>query len=312
MTAFLARPALAVVQVTGDDRVTYLDDVTTQRLAGLAAGDVRGTLHLDPQGSVLAVMDVVVWEDHLTLVVPEDLVGHVLEVLGGRTFLLDANFERTPDEVVSVRSLDRDALPTVLEEMPPPGTAVRRDDLTVVGREDGVDLIGAPDDLDALVDDLRADGVRGGDAADLDDWRIRAGIPRWGREIVSGQLPEELGLLPSHVHLDKGCYPGQEAVARMWMLGRPRRRLAVLTIDGDAAPGWEAGEGRQKVRLTSLTSDGEVGLGFVPPDTADGAEFSEAGVTATVDRVIGDTLDVPGHDPQVTRRRDRRGAGASA
>ena len=310
MTAFLARPALGVVRVAGDDRLAYLDDVTTQRLAGLDTGDARGTLHLDPQGNVLAVMDVLVWEDHLTLIVPEDLVGHVIEVLGGRTFLLDANFERTAAEVVSVRGMDRDAPPTALEDVPPPGEAVRHDGLTVVGRHDGVDVIGAPDELDAFIDDVVADGVRSGDATDLEDWRIRAGIPRWGHEIVPGQLPEELGLLPSHVHLDKGCYPGQEAVARMWMLGRPRRRLAVMAVEGDASPGWEAGEGRRKVRLTSLTSDGEVGLGFVPADTAQGTEFSEGGVAVVVERIIGDTIDVPGHDPNMTRRRDRRGAAA--
>ena len=269
MTPFSTTADLAVVRVTGDDRQSYLDDVTTQRLADADPGDVVGTLHLDPHGSVLAVMDVVVHPDHLMLLVPRELTGHVIEVLGGRTFLLDATFEEVDQEVVSVDVTDH-------------------------------------------LERLTAAGVEPADQTALEDWRIRAGIARWGREIVSGHLPEELGLLPTHVHLDKGCYPGQEAVARMWMLGRPRRRLAVVDVRGGAEPGWEAGEGRQRVTLTSITSDGATGLAFVPPDTDEGGAFTEGDVTVVVERVVGDTLDVPGHDPSVTRRRDRRGAGSTA
>ena len=312
MSAFHTRPALATIRVTGDDRLGYLDDVTSQQLRAVAPGEARGALHLDPHGSVLAVMDVAVREDDLLLLVPEELAGHVLEVLGGRTFLLDATFEASDERVVAVRGVEPPGRVGLLGGLPEPGQLAGRGESLLIGREGGVDVVAPPAALDGVIDELEADGVVEGDDDALEDWRIRAGIPRWGSEIVSGHLPEELGLLPTHVHLGKGCYPGQEAVARMWMLGRPRRRLAVVEVDGEVTPGWETGEGRQRIQVTSVTSDGEVALAFVPGDTESGTQHRGEDAAITIRRVLGDTLDVPGHDPKVTRRRDRSRTGAGS
>jgi tRNA-modifying protein YgfZ len=71
-----------------------------------------------------------------------------------------------------------------------------------------------------LVGRLRDAGAVDADDAQARSWRVATGRPAWGSEVAPPHLPEELGLLPTHVHLAKGCYPGQEAVARMWMLGR--------------------------------------------------------------------------------------------
>lgn len=312
--SFAASTPLSVVRVTGADRVTYLEDVTTQRLEDLAAGRCVGALHLDAKGSVLATMDVVVLPDHLLLLVPGELVEHVTDVIGGRTFLLDATFEPTDLELVSVRGTRGTGLVGELVGLSPPaGEVVEFGDVLAIGRHDGLDVVGDAGSVEHVLDRLTEGGIRRGDEADLDDWRIRAGIPRWGREIVAGRLPEELGLLPSHVHLAKGCYPGQEAVARMWMLGQPRRRLALVTPVGAVRPGWETGEGRGRVEVTSVTSKGDAALAFVPTGTGPGHRFSGSDDSAvTVERIIGDTIDVPGHDPAVVRRRDRRRSEAGA
>lgn len=311
---FFALAPVGVVQVSGADRTTYLEDVTTQHLTEVSVGRCLGTLHLDPKGNVLATMDVVIRPDDLLLLVPDELVEHATDVLGGRTFLLDATFQLSDRRVLSVRG---EAASTMVRDVlgaaPRAGEVTEVEDLLVVGRDGGVDLVAGSDRLDRVGDQLEAAGARPGQEGDLDDWRIRAGIPRWGREIVAGRLPEELGLLPSHVHLAKGCYPGQEAVARMWMLGQPRRRLALLVPSGAVEPGWESGEGRGRVEATSVTSHGDVALGFVPSgaepgERADGPD----GSSVTIERIIGDTLDVPGHDPAVVRRRDRRRSEAGA
>ncbi|MFP4234428.1 MAG: tRNA-modifying protein YgfZ [Nitriliruptoraceae bacterium] len=151
---------------------------------------------------------------------------------------------------------------------------------------------------------------RPGTDQDLEDARIRAGEPAWGRELAAPHLPEELGLLPTHVHLAKGCYPGQEAVARMWMLGRPRRQLAVVTPTGPVTPGWTAGTGRERVEVTSLTADGSTALAFVPASAAAGDRYGteEEGAIEVV-RVVGAEQVVPGHDPAMVRRRDRGATG---
>jgi tRNA-modifying protein YgfZ len=154
---------------------------------------------------------------------------------------------------------------------------------------------------------LLAAGVPPGDAASLDTWRVVTGRPAWGREVAPPHLPEELGLLPTHVHLAKGCYPGQEAVARMWMLGRPRRRLAaVAVVEGGATPGRISGDGRDAVEVTAVTADATAALAFVPGAAQVGHRVGTPGdLVLEVRRVIGDDPVPPGHDTRMRRRRDR-------
>ena len=69
------------------------------------------------------------------------------------------------------------------------------------------------------------------DAAELERRRIEAGVPRWGREIDERILPAEAGLDATHVDFGKGCYPGQEPVARLHYRGHPNRGLRVLELE---------------------------------------------------------------------------------
>jgi glycine cleavage T protein (aminomethyl transferase) len=62
--------------------------------------------------------------------------------------------------------------------------------------------------------------------------RIEAGLPRWAREVDARAIPNELDWLRTGVHLNKGCYPGQETIARTVNLGRPPRRLVQLQLAG--------------------------------------------------------------------------------
>ena len=308
-SAVVVRTPARRIDVTGDDRVRYLEDVTTQRLDGVPAGHVRGAMYLDPHGAPLAVFDVAVLGDRFALLVPDDEVADtVVEVLGGRTFLLDVTFTPTDDEVVAVRGEDADEVIAAAGLTAVPGRCRVAGDVLVLSRDGGVDIAGSPSALAPVTDALLEAGATEGGPDDLEAWRVAAGVPAWGREIVAPHLPEELGLLPTHVHLAKGCYPGQEAVARMWMLGRPRRRLAVVAPSApDVAAGWEAGSGRQKVTVTSVAPDGSCALAFVPGDAEVGAVYGDDDAKVEVVGLIGADDAPPGHDPNVTRRRDRRG-----
>jgi folate-binding protein YgfZ len=126
-------------------------------------------------------------------------------------------------------------------------------------------------------------------------------VPRAPEEIATGRLPEELGLLPTHVHLDKGCYPGQEAVARMWMLGRPRRHLAVVALPAGTEPG-PVGDSGVEVTRTATVDGSTVGLALVGRGTAAG-DRPDDGIEVL--QLVGEGRPVPGHDPAVKRRRDR-------
>jgi folate-binding protein YgfZ len=106
------------------------------------------------------------------------------------------------------------------------------------------------------------------DAHELELLRIRAGTPRFGREIDDRVLPAEAGLDTRAVDFEKGCYPGQEPIARQHYRGRVNRTLRGLEIDGEEVPAYDAEleyEGKVVGRITSAVRDGDrvVALGYV-------------------------------------------------
>lgn len=299
----LAPDDLRMIEVTGADRVEYLDAVTTQRLADAKPGEVRGAMALDVHGAPLATFWVVVHAERLALLAPPAAADHVLEVLANRTFLSDARFAVTDAPVWALRGEGiTPALDAVGLTGLAPGNWRPVLDGLVARHAFGAQVVG-----EDLVDRLGAlDDVVVGDAGALEAARVAAGEPVEGREVAAPRMPEELGLLPTHVHLAKGCYPGQEAVARMWMLGRPRRRLAQVAVDGAVTPGWTAGSGRGKVEVTAV-ADGHA-LAFVPSDAAVGDRHEgDDGAAVEVAAFVGGDRMPPGHDPAQTRRRDTRG-----
>lgn len=305
--------SLRRVDVTGDDRVRYLEDVTSQHLVDVPVTHVRGALVLDAHGAPHAMFDVVVLGDRLALLAPGDEVAaYLTDVLGMRTFLLDARFEPIETAAVAVRGADAEAVVRGAGLTVVAGRCRVAGDLLLVHREGGIDVLGPAAAVDEAVAALLEAGAERGDASDLEAWRIAAGVPGFGTEVVAPHLPEEAGLLPTHVHLGKGCYPGQEAVARMWMLGRPRRRLArVRIVRGEVAPGWTAGTGRRAATVTSVSPHAPLALAYVPGDAAPGTVFEDDAAEAGIEvaSLVGDDAAPPGHDPAMTRRRDRpRGA----
>lgn len=308
-----------VVEVVGADRLTHLDATTTQALSDAAPGTATGTLVLDANGNPRAMFDVLVLPDRLWLITPDaDVTTVVMDVIAGRTFLADARF--TPRDHHVVRAdvpgdLARAAFSGVTV-VPEAGTVrtTPSGDVAVAADATGLLLVTGPRaEVDVLVGRLRDAGAADADPAAADAWAARTGRPAWGREVVPPHLPEEAGLLPTHVHLAKGCYPGQEAVARMWMLGRPRRRLARVRLTGDAdtlagvAPGWRAGEGRHAIEVTRIATGGDA-LAYVPGASATGSHLEVDGVDVEVLALVGDDPTPPGHDPAMRRRRDRQSA----
>jgi folate-binding protein YgfZ len=305
----LVGPAdVAVWRVTGADRASYLDAVLSQQVADLPAGTATSGLLLDAHGSPLLAVDLAVLDDHLLLLAPSALADEVERLLAGRTFLADARFTSDPRSALRVVGTGAAAaVETALGVSVPEGTAATAGDAAVVAIAAGTLVVS--DDPDGLGSRLAAAGAETADADTVERWEVAHGVPRWGHEIVPGNLPEELGLLPTHVHLAKGCYPGQEAVARMWMLGRPRRRLAVVAPDAGVTAGWESGGGRRGARVTRIAPDADEprALAFVPSDAAVGDRIEDdTGTGVRVVAIVGDGREVVGHDPAVTRRRDRR------
>jgi tRNA-modifying protein YgfZ len=119
--------------------------------------------------------------------------------------------------------------------------------------------------------DERPEGEELDDVA-YERWRIEAAVPRWGREIDERILPAEAGLTETHVSFDKGCYPGQEPIARQRYRGKLNRRLRVLDVDGDVTPGDDVVHDDKVVGRITSAAEG-VALAYVRVEVPDEAEL---------------------------------------
>lgn len=230
---------LGVVTVTGPDRLTWLNSITTQELTALAPRTSTELLVLSPQGHVEHAAGVVD-DGETTWLITETPIG-LAAWLNRMKFMLRVEIvdatdhwaaigepvdaEGTPDEPITWR----DPWPTTAAG----GTRYGPADDEHPGSDRDWRLVLVP--RDRLVDEVRAREAAGwplvgtwaSEAARVEAWR-----PRASHEADHRTIPHELDWLRTAVHLTKGCYRGQESVARVHNLGRPPRRLVMLHLDG--------------------------------------------------------------------------------
>jgi len=116
-------------------------------------------------------------------------------------------------------------------------------------------------------------------ADEVERIRIESAAPAWGKELDDTILPAEAGLDETHVSFTKGCYPGQEPIARLHYRGKVNRSLQALEVEG-AEPGDEIRHGEKVVgRVTSAV--GDRALGYVRVDVPEDAELSVGGNAKT-------------------------------
>ncbi len=236
-----------VLVVAGPDRLDWLHAICSQHLSALADGDSTEALVLSPNGHVeqhwqLTELGEQIWLD--------TEAGAADEVLG---YLLKMRFLKRVEPAVvtagfAVLSLVGPAAAELLRRagLPvPSGTAIAlpgggfvRPPLSAGGP---VDLLVNRGELSGIADRLRAAG-----AEPIGSWaaaalRVEARRPRLGVDTDHRTLAHEAGWIGSAVHLDKGCYRGQETVARVQNLGKPPRRLVLLHLSGDSEQLPEAG-----------------------------------------------------------------------
>ena len=294
-----------VITVAGSDRLTYLHSLLSQHLESAQAGTVAEFLYLDAKGEHLAAGTAVVHAEVVHLLVPRETAADVADRLDRFRFMMDVTVtDRTGEWVVaSLRDHDGGQVDAPGARSQPMTAAPHGDGLVIRDRDGGVDLLGPAAWVQERVAEL--------DLPDLGEegwhrWRIRAGRPAWGTEITPGRRSQELGLLATHVHLQKGCYPGQESIAKIHNLGRPRRALAVIEADGPLAPGDPVGEGRRPGEVTSAVADdgGAVALALVP--LVDGAlpatTVAGDGVPVRVLRAVGGAHEDRSGPPPGARR----------
>ncbi len=287
-----------VVTVTGPDRLTWLNSLSSQKLDTLLPRHSVEALLLSPHGHIEHVLHLV--DDGTTtwLVVERDTVADLVAYLDRMRFMLRVEVaDATAAWAVVGEPVGRES--TVGEPVawvdPWPRTgevsvAYGSTDLEHVGHGWAFREVLVPRaDLAATL----AQRPRAGTWA-LEALRVAAGRPRHLRETDHRTIPHELDLLRTAVHLQKGCYRGQETVARVHNLGRPPRRVVLLHLDGSGhllpAPGTELRLGDKVVgRLTTVARHHELGpvaLGVVKRNTPADAVLDADGVAAAQDVLV--------------------------
>ncbi len=209
-----------VLRITGADRLSWLHSLTTQHLEQLPAGASGEALVLSPQGHV---------EHHLTLTdggeatwvhVEPGTAERLADFLTSMKFMLRVDVEDVSAEC---------AVLTVLGPGRPAGPV---DGGIRLDTSRGTDLIVRRAALTERVHALRSEGAALAGTWAFEALRIAAGRPRLGLDTDHRTIPHEVGWIETAVHLNKGCYRGQETVARVHNLGHPPRRLVLLHLDG--------------------------------------------------------------------------------
>jgi tRNA-modifying protein YgfZ len=239
----------AFVRAAGPDAADYLERMLSNEVEALGIGESCEALLLSPKGRVIAPMRVVrrAEDDFLLLTEPE--VGE--QVRGELVRMrFAAKVEIEPEEHRSYLLLGDE------------NGGVPNDEYGVAASE----ILDAdpPSDLPRLGED------------ELEALRIEAGTPRFGKEIDETVLPAEAGLDRSHISFTKGCFPGQEPIARLHYRGHPNRGLRVLEVE-ESEPGDElVWEGKVVGRITSAVPGRA--LGYVRREVPEDALLALAGV----------------------------------
>ncbi len=132
--------------------------------------------------------------------------------------------------------------------------------LIATARPEGLDILCDAESLQALASALRAAGAHPVSDAAAETVRVEQGVPRYGIDLDESVIPQEAGLNDRAVSFTKGCYVGQETVARLYYKGKPNRLLRGLRLDAPATPGEEISAGERVLgRLGSVAISPELG-----------------------------------------------------
>ena len=206
-TAWADLSHLSVIAVSGEDRLKWLHDLTTQFLTDLEAGIWKPAMILDPQGHVEYQFNLV--DDGTTtfLVLDASYAQALVAYLSKMRFMLKVDVRDATSEFAVLRA------PGATTDIGGPFALVPRAEVAQMAQA------------------FNAVATQVGTWA-LDAERVAAGRARIGFETDHKTIPNEIGVLNGAVHMNKGCYRGQETVAKIFNLGNPPRRLTMLHLDG--------------------------------------------------------------------------------
>ena len=260
---------LAVIEVSGGDRLKWLHDLTTQYLVDFGVGIWTSALVLDPQGHVEYQFSLVDDGNATYLVLDPHFAEGLINYLNKMRFMLKVEVKDASADFAVLRA------PGAANEVGGPFALVPRNE------------------LDEMKTTFDSTAMQVGTWA-LDAERVAAGRPRHGIDTDFKAIPNELGVLHSAVHMNKGCYRGQETVAKIYNLGKPPRRLVMLHLDGHAVvmppSGTPVMNGENQVGFLGTVARhhelGPIALAIVKRNTPVDAELMVEGVAASQQIIV--------------------------
>lgn len=253
-----------IIAISGADRLSWLHSLTTQHLEKLTPGVWQQALILDPQGHIEHQFYLVDDGGTSWLMVDPGRALALIEHLQKMKFMLRVDVRDASAEYAILRA------PGIADELGGPYALVPRAELAQMQQTFGISA------------------MQVGTWA-LDAERVAAGRVRIGFETDHKSIPNELGLLNKAVHMNKGCYRGQETVAKIANLGSPPRRLVLLHLDGSVvtvpATGTDVEKDGVKVGFIGTVARhyelGTIALAVVKRNTPIEAMLSVDGIPAS-------------------------------
>jgi folate-binding protein YgfZ len=281
------------IDVLGPDGAEYLQGQLTNDVEALPVGDGQYAALLDRKGHMQADLRVLrVGEDAILLdtepATKDAALRHLTMYSVGRDVQVgDASAERAFLSLIGPRAAEiAGAAP--LPEFANQATTIAGTDVLAVGTRDGLDLLLPLTERDRVVASLTDAGAVEVSLEAVEILRVEAGVPRFGAEMDTATMPAEAAIVEEAVSFTKGCYIGQETVARLHYKGKPNRHLRGLRLSGSATPGAALRLGEKEVGTLggSVVSPalGPIGLAIVRREAEPGTELTvgEDGVTAEV------------------------------
>ncbi len=227
-------------EVTGPEAGEYLQGQITNDAEGLTVGSGCYALLLDRKGHIQADMRLLrTAGDRFRIDAPPSAGPGLLKHL--KTYMIGRKVEVSGSDIGVVSLLGPGSISVTGlapgEEYASTPTTVAGVDCLAVATAAGVDLICSADRVDAVKGQLSADGAVAVSESAAEILRVEQGRPSLEREMAGAPMPAEAGVVDRAVDFTKGCYVGQEPVARLHYRGRPNRHLRGLHLEGPAATG---------------------------------------------------------------------------
>jgi folate-binding protein YgfZ len=282
-----------VIAVTGPDGAEYLQGQLTNDVEALQAGEGQYAALLDRKGHMQTDLRVLRSGDEEIQIDTEPgtkdaALRHLtMYSIGRDVTVADATADRVLISLIGPRAAEI-AATAPLPEYANEATTLAGIEALAVGTRDGIDLFAAAADRDRLLAALLEAGAVEVSPEAVEIVRVESGVPRFGAEMDAATMPAEAAIVEDAVSFTKGCYIGQETVARLHYKGKPNRHLRGLKLSASAAPGSPLRLGEKEVGTLggAVVSPalGPIGLAIVRREAEPGAQLTvgEDGVTAEV------------------------------